>query len=60
MKHLKLTDINHEFWNLTDTVQTANNYVYGKGSILKVPKGIRVDTIPTKFIPRALAEKMLE
>ena len=60
MKHLKLTDINHEFWNLTDTVQTASNYVYGICSILKEPKGVRVETIPTKFLPPALAEKMLE
>lgn len=40
-KMIKITDINHEFWNLSNTVQTAYNYLIDQNTDILIPSGIR-------------------
>jgi hypothetical protein len=39
---IKITDLNHECWNLTDTVQAAYGFLLDEEPDFKVPSGIRV------------------
>lgn len=41
-KMIKITDLNHECWNLTDTVQAAYGFLLDEEPDFKVPSGIRV------------------
>lgn len=54
-KMIKITDLNHECWNLTDSVQGAYGYILGMEPNFHLPSGIRVNLERKKIRSKSLA-----